>query len=1036
MGPVRIASWVVWGLVFLFLPVTAWAQSSVTGVVRDTSGGVLPGVTVEAASPALIEKVRSVVTDAQGLFRIVDLRPGPYTVTFSLAGFTPVRRTGIELRAEFTATVDVELGVGTLAETITVSGEAPLVDTRSARAQTQYAAETLESLPGNGRLSTLIAVLPGAVLNNEGDRASGALSDRSQTRFAIHGAPNAQPVIDGMNTEMAASNTGVFVWNGATFQEVVAETSGIGADRDTGGVQLNMIPKDGGNVFSGLANIAYTGPDLQSNNIGDALIARGLNSATQGLASIKKFVEASGGLGGPIKENRLWFFGAARKSVTQQYAAGIYWNAVKQPESMLYVPDLSRPAHSNDFYRDYSLRLTLQAAEKHKVVVSGSFQHNCNCVYALFRPQGGPLVTPEAATEHEYEPDFNLTSTWTYPVTNRMLITVAGGANHILQQNKRGEGVDVNSIQVTEQSLDLKYGAAYAPTAGGASYSTLPRRQYHQQFAVTYVTGSHNFKSGLNVREVRTGDNDKFGSDLFMANRAISYTFNNQRPVSLQLMASPSHFEESANDIALYAQDQWTIRRMTVNLGLRYNDVDMSSPELVSPAGFFVGERRIPAAKHIPHWRNLSPRLGGAYDLFGTGKTAIKGSIGRYPDIIRVSPANPVSLFSLTTNRSWNDTTFGAGDRRSGNFAPDCELLNPVANGECGPWSDQNFGRQRLSTRNAPDSLQGFNDQFHNWQASVNVQHELTQGLALNAGYFRTWYRGYLVMNNEAVPASGYDSYCITAPSDSRLPGGGGNRICGLYDIKPEFFGRVDNLVTQSSNYGDGQKQVYNGLDLSLSGRFGQGAQFSGGLSVGRTVTDNCYVNDNASLIALGPTGAPTTTPAQVFLNVPALPATSAAPRNAEFCHVAPPWLSGTQFKFLAVYPLPWDLETSAIFQNSPGIPLTASYVITNAQIRDAIGRNLAACPSQAIATCTATVRTELIPPNTMFEPRLTQVDVRLSRVFRLGGTKRLRGSLDVYNIFNASSVLSVTPTYGTSWLNAAQVLSPRLLRVGAQLDF
>jgi hypothetical protein len=1020
MTSVRTASFVIWGLVFA--PVVAWAQSSITGVVHDSSGGVLPGVTVEAGSPALIEQVRSVVTDAQGLYRIVDLRPGPYTVTFTLPGFTTVRRTGIELRAEFTATVDIELQVGTVSETITVSGEAPLVDTRSARAQTQYAAETLQSLPGNGRLATLISVLPGAALNNEGDRASGALSDRSQTRFAIHGAPNAQPVIDGMNTEMAASNTGVFVFNGVTFQEVVAETTGIGADRDTGGVQLNMIPKDGGNIFSGIANIAYTGPDLQSNNIDDKLIARGLNTSTQGLASIKKFVETAVGVGGPIKRNKLWFFGAARKSITQQYAAGIYWNKLKQPQSMLYEPDLSRPASSNDFYRDYSLRLTLQATEKNKIVVGGSFQHNCNCVYALFRPQGGSLVTPEAATAHEYEPDFNLTTTWTYPMTNRMLLTVAGGANHITQQNKRGEGVDVNSIQITEQSVDLKYGAAYGATAGGASYSTLPREQYHQQFAVAYVTGAHNFKSGLNLREVRTGDNKKYGSDLFMANRAILYTFNNQRPVSLQLLATPTHFEESALDAAVYAQDQWTIHRMTLNLGLRYNDVDMSSPEIVSPPGFFVGERRIPAATHIPHWRNLSPRLGGAYDLFGNGKTAIKGSIGRYPDIIRVSPANPANLFSLTTNRTWNDTAFGNGDPRSSNFVPDCDLLNPAANGECGAWSDQNFGRPRLSTRNAPDALTGFNKQFYNWQGSVSFQHELTQGLALNIGYFRTWYGGFLVTNNVGVPASGYDSYCITAPRDSRLPGGGGNQICGLYDIKPEFFGRVDNLVTQASNYG-GQQQVYNGVDLTLNGRYGRGGQFSGGLSLGRTVTDNCYVNGNASM-----------TP-PVFINVPALPATSTVPRNSDFCHVAPPWASSTQVKFLAVYPLPWDLETSAIFQNSPGIPITASYVIPNAQIRDLIGRNLAACPSQT-AACTQTVRTELIPPNTMFEPRLTQVDLRISRVFRLAGTSRLRGSLDVYNIFNANSVLSMTPTYGPSWLNAAQVLSPRLLRVGAQLDF
>jgi hypothetical protein len=229
--------------------------------------------------------------------------------------------------------------------------------------------------------------------------------------------------------------------------------------------------------------------------------------------------------------------------------------------------------------------------------------------------------------------------------------------------------------------------------------------------------------------------------------------------------------------------------------------------------------------------------------------------------------------------------------------------------------------------------------------------------------------------------------------------------------------------VTQASNYGL-QTQVYNGADLTLSGRFGQGGQFSGGLSVGRTVTDNCFLNDNPSL----------TTAA--FPNVPTFPGGSTVPRNAQFCHVAPPWSSGTQVKFLAVYPLPWDLETSAIFQNSPGIPITANYVVTNAQVRSSLGRNLAACPSQTAATCNATVRTELIPPNTMFEPRLTQVDMRVSRLFRLGGTTRLRGTLDIYNIFNASNVLSMIYTYGGAWQNAAQVLSARLLRVGAQLDF
>jgi len=215
---------------------------------------------------------------------------------------------------------------------------------------------------------------------------------------------------------------------------------------------------------------------------------------------------------------------------------------------------------------------------------------------------------------------------------------------------------------------------------------------------------------------------------------------------------------------------------------------------------------------------------------------------------------------------------------------------------------------------------------------------------------------------------------------------------------------------------------VYNGVDIGLSGRFGQGGQFSGGVGIGRTVTDNCYINDNPSLTSAA------------FLNVVALPAGTLVPRNSEFCKVAPPWSSGTGVKFLVVYPLPWDLETSAIFQNTPGVPITASYVITNQQVVAALGRNLAACP--AVGACNATVRTELIPPNTMFESRLTQLDMRVSRLFRLGGTTRVRASLDVYNIFNENSVLAMVPTYGASWQNAALMLSARLLRVSAQFDF
>jgi len=308
-----VASLVV-GLSFLGGPAASFAQSSITGLVRDGSGAVLPGVTVEAASPALIEKVRTAVTDGQGLYRIVDLRPGTYTVTFTLPGFTTLRREGVELPSEFTATVNAELSVGTLEEAVTVTGEAPIVDIRSSRAQVQFQQETLQALPGTGRLATLSAIIPGVTLRRESDRGVGGLSDRTQTAYSIHGAPEAQPVVDGMNHQIASLTSGVYVYNQIGIQEVVVETSGVGADRDTGGMQLNMIPRDGGNIFSGIATFAYVGPSLEMSNVNDELLARHLDPNRIG--SLKKFRDTAGALGGPIRRNRVWFFGAFREGVT------------------------------------------------------------------------------------------------------------------------------------------------------------------------------------------------------------------------------------------------------------------------------------------------------------------------------------------------------------------------------------------------------------------------------------------------------------------------------------------------------------------------------------------------------------------------------------------------------------------------------------------------------------------------------------------------------------------------------------------------
>jgi hypothetical protein len=796
----------------------------------------------------------------------------------------------------------------------------------------------------------------------------------------------------------------VFVYNQLGIQEVVVETSGVGADRDSGGMQINMVPKDGGNVFSGVATAAYSGPDLATSNITDELLARHLDPNRVG--SLKKFRDTGAGIGGPIRQGKLWFFTAAREGVTQQFADGVYWNKAKQSAGdYSYVPDTSRPASTNDYSKDLSVRLTLQASQKNKFSFSSSFQNNCNCVFNLLT---GGRVTPEAAGEHGYYPNYNPALSWTSPISNRILLEAGVSAQNLDQHDTRAGGLDgtmegsEKDIRIVDQGLALTYGNVNATRR-------VPRRQYQERFAISYITGSHSFKTGFNLRRTSQG-NPKLNFDKYLNGLGVAYRFNNGVPNQLTLSDAPWAFQETLWDTAFFVQDQWTVLKgLTLNLGVRYNDINASTPEQILGAGFFVPERRLAPMKEVPHYRNLNPRLGAAYDLFGNGRTALKFSLGQYPEIIKVATGNPANNLVRSTTRTWADA--------NRNFIPDCVLINPIANGECGPWSNLAFGQVGGATRYSADALTGLNKQYGNWQSSISLQHELRPGIGLTIGYYRTSYGGtcggsgltntvtcLLVTDNLRVTPADFQPFSITAPTDPRLPTSG-QLLGGFYDVRPALFGQTDNLARPVSSSDVGQlSRVYNGFDVTTNARFGQGGQVSGGLSMGRTVTDNCLVVDS--------------------------------PQDARpgFCKVTPPWAAGSQVKFLVVYPLPWDISTSVIYQNSSGIPITASYVVANAAIAPSLGRNLSDCG--AAATCNANRTVELIAPSTMFEPRLQQVDLRFSRVFRLGGTRRLRPSLDVYNLLNASNVINENVTYGPAWRDAVQILSGRLLRIGAQLDF
>ncbi len=342
------------------------------------------------------------------------------------------------------------------------------------------------------------------------------------------------------------------------------------------------------------------------------------------------------------------------------------------------------------------------------------------------------------------------------------------------------------------------------------------------------MTGTHALKigfnhlSGANLNANRTVDS------------ATSYRFNNAIPNLITEYATPNARHSHLTEGAVFAQDKWTISRLTINAGLRFDYYYTHFPEQVLGPGPLVPNRNITfAATDWYQWKNISPRLGAAYDLFGNGRTAIKGSASRFTLAVDPTTGNPYFNLANFVTRSWSDA-----DR---DYVPDCNLLDPQTNGECGTISDLRFGGLLPSTTTDPDTLQGWGKRPGDWQFSVGVQHELAPRVGIDVAYFRRSFFNFMVVQNRAVQPSDYSPFSITAPKDPRLPDGGGYVVGGLFDLNPNKVGAVDNFVTFADNLG-GQSEVFNGMDFTINARPRDGVLLQGGVSTGRSVTDNCNI--------------------------------------------------------------------------------------------------------------------------------------------------------------------------------------------------
>ncbi len=986
---VRLALAVLAGLAAV--PSITYAQASITGVVRDASGAVLPGVTVEAASPVLIEKVRSVVSDGSGQYRIENLRPGAYVITFTLPGFATVRREGIELSGTFVATVNSEMRVGGLEETITVTGESPIIDVQSTTRQRVLDHEVLDALPSNRAPQIIAGLVPGISRSNQD--VGGNVGDGSgKGTITTRGVTESRTVFAGVPT-LTAAGPGHKAYNLEVFQEVTVDNGGVGVEHREGGVRIGLIPKDGGNTFHGNFLLNFANDSMQGSNITQELKDAGLRTGD----SVKQLMDVNPGVGGPIVRDKVWFHATTRYARAWNYVPLYFNKNAGNPNAWTYEPDTSRkPAANENTIKHANGRVTWQATARNKLAFTYDYSDICDCPRGLTAS-----ISPEANLGSYVTfkpPTSQLSAEWTSPLSNRMLLettfyTQVSGFKRA-ETNPYFAPTPEPMIAATEQSTGMSYRAT-------ASLNDLVASTFYARAVLSYITGAHAFKVGF------VGGIADTEQKLRSPDAPISFRFNNGVPNQVTLFATPVSYKAKLNaDHGLFVEDKWTIKRLTLTGGLRYDYFNLEFPEVVVGPSTFTPSRNIvfpetPGA----NLHDISPRTGLVVDVFGNGKTAVKVSAGKYLYGEHVSGtafsnAAPANRLVNSASRSWTDT-----DR---DFVPDCDLATRTANGECGAITNANFGSTVAGLTFDPDVINGWGKRRYNWQFAAGVQQQVLPRVSVGVEYWRTAFGNFIVTQDRSYTQSDFDRFSITAPVDPRLPGGGGYVVSDLVNVKPAAFGRAANgYVTFAKNFGK-QIEHWNGVDVTMNARLGGGVLLQGGTSTERQTTDNCEVVTQAG--GLPPergTGVPVYNPSQLYCHV-----------NGSF---------RTQAKFIGSYTIPRvDVQVSASFQNLPGPEVAANYVATNAVVAPSLGRPLAGGATN--------VTVNLVEPRTMYGERMTQIDLRVGKIVRLG-PMRATASLDLYNALNDNPVLAESVAYA-NWRQPQSILNARFAKVNLQFSF
>ena len=754
-------------------------SGTVSGVVKDAQGGVLPGASVTLTGSALIGGARTDVTSGAGAFRFADLPPGMFEVTAELAGFTTTKQEGIRVQVAQNTRVDVQLGLGTVSETVTVSGDSPIVDVSTNTTQTNIDKELFDAIPTSRNPWVLAALAPGVVA---GRLDVGGTEAMQQYNLEAYGSADSQKTfsVDGLKMNWSGASGGATnqYYSSEMFDEYNIQTASGTAEVDAGGVYMNMVTRSGGNRFVSESNVYFMNDRTQGDNVDEGLrqrlrIAPGARAAAAG-NPIDNSYDWSTTLGGPVLRDKLWFFSSFRWFRLDQFQIGAV-----NPDGSLGIDD--------NRIRAGMVKGTYQATPGTRV----SYLMIPHLKERFHRRNAPFFAIPDKATVNNPLDTNSFVTKFNQVLGKAMLADVSFGRIWGTFANRYQKDVGPDDITVEDTVRSTRFNAA-------PDDQNNPNHRNQLNASLAYykqgVLGSHDFKAGSQMsREQMLWERYRNGDITLQLRDGVAF--------QALLANTPNTTDHRINSWGVFAQDRWAFGRVSLNLGVRFDGAESNLPAQHSAAGVWIGERNFTRTQVFDFSMNVAPRLGVAYDLFGDGRTPVKAYYGRFYYQFGSDISEAVNPNAVTTVQvPWTDAN---GNRR----ADPGELnLSTFVGFPAG-----------LFPRVADTASRPYAD-----QVSVGVEHQIVRDLSVGVSYHRTQQRDGLTIVDLARSPSAY------TPLERTYVDEGVTKTITVYNLDPALRTARNRIITNA----DVLKSNFNGIEVHATKKMSNRWQMLGGMEI------------------------------------------------------------------------------------------------------------------------------------------------------------------------------------------------------------